>query len=418
MAYPPMMRLRQHFKAPEVQDIGAVVRQQIAGLKLEQRVRSGQSVAVTVGSRGIAGIALIIRTVVEELKQLGLQPFLVPAMGSHGGGDAAAQQRIIESYGVTAEYTGAPIKSSMETVQVGQTGDGVPVFFDQQAYAADHVVVVGRIKPHTDFVGPIESGLHKMMLIGLGKHRGASLYHRAIVRYSFDRIIRSVGQTVIERCGVLFGLAIVENQYDRTALIEAVPPDRFYVREQELLTQARRWMPRLPFDEVDLLIVDEIGKDISGAGMDSNVIGRKGTPHRSDSGQLPRCTRIYVRGLSAATHGNAAGIGQAEFAHRRAVEAMDLQATYINCLTGNAPQGAAIPLYYDSDREVLDAALGTVGYIQPENARVVRIRNTLKLEEVEVSQVYAAELERREDLTVIAPAAPMVFDRNGDLPPL
>ena len=280
------------------------------------------------------------------------------------------------------------------------------------------MVVVGRVKPHTDFAGQIESGLHKMMLIGLGKHRGALMYHRAIVQYSFDRIIRSVAQAVIRTCGVLFGLALVENQYDRTALIEAVPPERFADREKELLVLARRWLPRLPFREVDLLIIDEIGKDISGSGMDLNVVGRKFGYHRAGSEEYPKCTRIYVRGLSAATHGNAAGLGAAEFTHRRAVEAMDRSATYINCLTGNAPMGAAIPLYYDSDREVLDAALGTVGLVDPEQARVIHIHHTQDLAEVLVSEAYAAAVDQRPDLSVVTPAASMVFDRNGDLPSL
>ena len=261
MPYPRMMRIRQHFESPSVEDIAGAVRQEVANLALGSRVNPGESVAISVGSRGIANIALIIKTLVEQLKALELKPFLVPAMGSHGGGVAQAQQGIIESYGVTEEYTGAPIRSSMETVQVGQTEDGVPVFFDKYAYEADHVAVVGRVKPHTDFVGEIESGLHKMMLIGLGKHKGAALYHQAIVQYSFDRIIRSVGQTVIDKCGVLLGLGLVENQYDNTALVKGVAPEEFVEREKELLILAKKWMPRLPFDQVDLLVVDEMGKN-------------------------------------------------------------------------------------------------------------------------------------------------------------
>ncbi|MEW6753257.1 MAG: lactate racemase domain-containing protein [Candidatus Latescibacterota bacterium] len=417
MPYPSMMRLGQHFAAPRVDDIPGTVRRQVAEVALNRRTRPGQSVAVTVGSRGIANLPLILQSLVAQLREAGLQPFLVPAMGSHGGGTAAGQRAIIEGYGVTEKAVGAPIHATMETVQVGQTEDGVPVYFDRYAWEADHVVVVGRIKPHTDFVGQIESGLHKMMLIGLGKHRGASLYHRAIVHYSFDRIIRSVARTVIDRCGVLMGLAIVENPADETALIEAVPPERFAEREKELLVLARQWMPRLPFETIDLLIVDRIGKDISGAGMDSNVVGRKHAWHAPGEKEVPRITRIYVRGLTEATHGNAAGLGQAEFTHRRLVEQLDRESTYINCLTGNAPQSAAIPLYYDTDRQVLDAALGTIGLVEPEAARVVRIHDTLHLAEVLVSQAYEPELARRDDLTVLEPARPMEFDASGDLLP-
>ena len=416
MAPPRMLRVKQKFEAPTLEDIPAAVRAEVQSLALDSKVTAGESVAISVGSRGIANIALIIKSLVEELKVLGLEPFLVPAMGSHGGGVAEAQQAIIEGYGVTEEYTGAPIKASMETVQVGETEDGVPVFFDKYAYEADHVAVVGRIKPHTDFVGEIESGLHKMMLIGLGKHKGAALYHQAIVHYSFDRIIRSVGQTVIDKCGVLLGLGLVENQYDKTALIKGVGAEELVEREKELLVLAKKWMPRLPFETVDLLIVDEIGKNISGAGMDTNVVGRKFHDNHAAEKEYPKVTRILVRGLTEETHGNASGIGTAEYAHKRAIEEMDREITYINCMTGNHPSGAHIPLYFDTDRICIDRALETVGLVEPENAKVLRIHNTLELAEVLVSEAYLPEVEKRDDLEVIGEAEDMPFDANGDLP--
>ncbi len=416
MSFPNMMRIRQHFDAPTVEDIPAAVREEVARLNLGARVELGQSVAVSVGSRGINNIALITKSLVEELKNLGLEPFLVPAMGSHGGGIAEAQREIIEAYGVTEEYVGAPIKASMETVQVGQTEDGVPVFFDKYAFEADHVAVVGRIKPHTDFVGEIESGLHKMMLIGLGKHKGAALYHQAIVHYSFDRIIRSVGQQVIDKCGVLLGLGIVENQYDQTALLKGVAPEEFVEREKELLVLAKKWMPRLPFDHVDLLIIDEIGKNISGAGMDTNVVGRKFHDNHAAEKEYPKITRILVRGLTPETHGNASGIGTAEYAHRRAVDEMDREITYINCMTGNHPSGAHIPLYFNTDQICIEKALQTVGLRKPGEERILRIHNTLDLGELLVSESYRSEIEAREDLSIVNEAAPMPFDTSGDLP--
>ncbi|MGB1892791.1 MAG: lactate racemase domain-containing protein [Candidatus Latescibacterota bacterium] len=416
MSFPNMLRIRQHFDAPTVEDIPAAVSEEITRLNLSARVKPGQSVAVSVGSRGINNIALITKSLVEELKALGLEPFLVPAMGSHGGGIAEAQRDIIEGYGVTEEYVGAPIKASMETVQVGQTEDGVPVFFDKYAFEADHVAVVGRIKPHTDFVGEIESGLHKMMLIGLGKHKGAALYHQAIVHYSFDRIIRSVGQQVIDQCGVLLGLGIVENQYDQTALLKGVAPEEFVEREKELLVLAKKWMPRLPFDHVDLLIVDEIGKNISGAGMDTNVVGRKFHDNHAAEKEYPKVTRILVRGLTPETHGNASGIGTAEYAHRRAVEEMDREITYINCMTGNHPSGAHIPLYFDTDQICIEKALQTVGLREPGEEKIMRIHNTLDLGEVLVSEAYRAEVEARDDLSIVEEATPMPFDASGDLP--
>ena len=416
MALPQMLRVRQTFEAPTIEDIPAAVHAEVQRLNLGPKINIGETVAISVGSRGIANIALIIKSLVSELKLLGLEPFLVPAMGSHGGGIAEAQQEIIEGYGVTEEYTGAPIKSSMEVVQVGETEDGVPVYFDKYAFEGDHVAVVGRIKPHTDFVGEIESGLHKMMLIGLGKHKGAALYHQAIVHYSFDRIIRSVGQTVIDKCGVLLGLGLVENQYDKTALIKGVDADEFVEREKELLVLAKKWMPRLPFDQIDLLIVDEIGKNISGAGMDTNVVGRKFHDNHAAEKEYPKVTRILVRGLTEETHGNASGIGTAEYAHKRAIEEMNREITYINCMTGNHPSGAHIPLYFDTDRICIDKALETVGLVEPENAKVLRIHNTLELGELLVSEAYRAEIEQRDDLDIIGEATDMPFDANGDLP--
>lgn len=417
MQLPRMMRVRQRFDGPALEDIPGAVREEIAGLNLSGKVGKGDSVAISVGSRGIANIALITRSMIEELQALGAEPFAVPAMGSHGGGRAEGQREIIESYGVTEEYIGAPIRSSMEVVQVGETGDGVPVFFDKYAYEADHVVVAGRVKPHTGFVGEIESGLHKMMLIGLGKHKGAALYHQAIVHYSFDRIVRSVGQTVIDKCGVLFGLGIVENQYDRTALVRAVEPENFVEGEKELLLLAKKWMPSLPFEQIDVLVVEEMGKNISGSGMDTNVIGRKYYDHKAAEKEYPKVTRIAVRSLTGETHGNASGIGMADYIHSRILDQIDLEATAINTMTGNHPSAGAVPISFDSDRKVLEAALSTCGLVEPPDARVMRIRNTLDVEEILVSEACEKEVARRDELSVVVPPREMQFDANDDLLP-
>jgi hypothetical protein len=339
-------------------------------------------------------------------------------MGSHGGGTAEGQRAIVEGYGVTEEYIGAPIRATMEVEKVSETEDGVPVYFDKYAFEADHVVVMGRVKPHTSFNGEIESGLHKMMLIGLGKHKGAALYHQAIVHYSFDRIVRSVAQEVIDKCGVLFGLGIVENQYDRTALVRAAAPEDFLEAEKEMLVLAKRWLPSIPFDRVDLLIVDYIGKNISGSGMDTNVVGRKYNDHHAIDKEFPKVTRIFVRDLTEQTHGNGCGIGIAEYTHRRVSDKMDRTITAINAMTGNHPSAAAMAIHFDTDREVLDAALKTVGLVQPEQARVVRIVDTLHLEEIQVSESLVPEIEKRDDVSVVEPLAEMVFDSAGDLLPL
>ena len=417
MNYPRMIRIRQNFDAPTLDDITCTVRHELAKLNLSNKIKIGDSVAISVGSRGIANIALVVKILVEALKAHGAQPFIVPSMGSHGGGTTEGQRAIVEGYGVTEAYTGAPIKATMEVVQVGITEDGLPVYFDKYAYEANHVVVVGRIKPHTEFSGEIESGLHKMMLIGLGKHKGAALYHQAIISYSFDRIIRSIAKSVIEKCKILLGLAIIENPNHETALIEALNPESFYKREKKLLILAKKWMPRLPFKQVDLLIVDQIGKDISGDGMDTNVIGRKYLIHKAADHEYPKITRIYVRDLTELTYGNATGMGIAEYAHTQLINKIDFEDTYINCNIANVPTSAAIPIHFDTDKKVLDAALNTIGYIQPKDARIIRIRHTSDIKEIMVSEIYQREMDGRDDLSIIEPAKEMVFNDNDNLLP-
>lgn len=416
--FPRMGRIRQTFDSSRVTDVAGEVERQLAGLRLHEQLRPGASVAVTVGSRGIANIAEITRAIVAYFKAAGAVPFIVPAMGSHGGGTAEGQRAVIEGYGVTEEFIGAEIRSSMETVIVDRTPHGIPVHFDRLAFEADHVVVAGRVKPHTGFVGEIESGLHKMMLIGLGKHEGAKIYHRAIQDHSFLEIIRAVADVVIEKCRILAGVAIVENAYDETSRIEAVAPNDFFEREKQLLRLAREGMPRLPFSACDVLIVDEIGKDVSGSGMDTNVIGRKYNDHEATDLDDVRCRRIVVRGLTARTHGNATGIGIAEFTTRRTVDAIDMQATRINAITGGHPIAAMLPVIYETDREAIDAALQTVGLVEPEDARVIQIRNTLKVAEVLVSEAYWPEVRQRDDLHTVGELLPMAFGPDGALAPV
>jgi hypothetical protein len=415
MTYPQIFRVQQTFDAPRLDDVPGEVAAQLKTLRLERRIQPGDSVAITCGSRGIANIQLIIREIVRHFQALGAKPFIVPAMGSHGGGTAAGQRELIEGYGVTEAFCGCPIRSSMETVVVCETSEGIPVHFDSNAFAAKHVVVCGRVKPHTGFAGDIESGLMKMMLIGLGKHAGAKIYHRAIQSYSFGQIIRSVAGQVLEKCRVVAGVAIVENPYDQTAKIVAVPPAEFEAREKELLTLAKKWLPRLPFDRADVLVVDEMGKNISGTGMDTNVIGRKYNDHEPRPEEFPKLKRIIVRSLTPDTHGNATGIGLSEFCASRVVQALDPKITAINCITGGHPTAAMVPIHFESDRELLEAALQTIGLVEPPDARLMWIRNTLDIAEVELSAPFFAEAKTRSDLTILAPPRPMAFDAEGNL---
>ena len=417
MPYPRILRIRQHFERPRVPELTPAVGLALDQLDLGRRIRPGQSVALTAGSRGIAHIPLLLRCVVDYLRKLGARPFLVPTMGSHGGGTAEGQVKILQSYGITEEAVGVPIRASMDVIEVGRTSEGFPVYLDRLASEADHIGVVARIKPHTAFHGPIESGLLKMMMIGLGKHVGALAYHRILLEYPYDQVVRSVGKTLMSKAPIAFGLGVVENAYDEIALVEAVSPDQIESREERLLFLARRLLARLPWSRADLVIVDEIGKDISGSGMDTNVVGRKRavryTPSTNDQ---PEMRLIFVRGLSARTHGNASGVGLADFTTTRLVRAMNYQATVINCLTAGYPEGAFLPVHFETDREVLDAALAIIGTRSPAEARVMRIRNTLALEDIEISEPC---LDLPNPCTRFEPtsaAADLVFDAAGNLP--
>jgi len=418
VSYPKLLRIRQSFERPRVEDVAGRVRQALESLDLSKTIRPGETVALTAGSRGIANIPVILKSTADHLKKLGAKPFLVPAMGSHGGGTAEGQRKIIESYGITEQFVGAPIKASMEVVSLGATAEGYPVYLDKHASEADHIGVVGRVKPHTNYHGPIESGLLKMMMIGLGKHVGALAYHRILLEKSYDQVVRSVGRRMSARAPIAFGLATVENAYDETARIEAVLPADFEESEEELLGLARRWLMRLPIQEADLLVIDEIGKNISGSGMDTNVVGRKrGLRDEPPTPDQPRMRHIFIRGLTEKTHGNASGIGLADFTTTRVVRSMDYRATRINCLTAGYPEGAILPVHFDTDREVIDAALAIAGTRAPGDARVMRIRNTLDLEKIQISEACLAE-KRCTEFAPIAPAFDMSFDAAGNLPPL
>ena len=414
--YPSIFRVRQHFEAPRLDDPANETESQLSQLSLGRTIQPGQSVAITAGSRGIANIHVIIRAIAQHCLQLGAKPFIVPAMGSHAGGTAEGQRKLIEEYGVTEEFCGCPIRSSMETVIVCNAAEGFPVHFDKNAYEADHVIVCGRIKPHTNFVGDIESGLMKMMLIGLGKHNGAKIYHRAIIDYDFGRIVRSVAKEVLAKCKIAAGVGIVENGYDQTAEIAAVAPNAFETREKELLKRAKALMPRLPFQHAAILLVDEMGKNISGTGLDTNVVGRKHGIHKAGEHEFPKIRQIVVRSLTEETHGNATGLGLVEFCKSQVLRQRNVEITRINCFTGGHAVGAMTPVDYETDREILTRALPTIGLTEPQDAKLMWIRNTLEVAEVECSAAYWDEAQGRDDLEILSEVRPLPFDEQGHLP--
>jgi hypothetical protein len=417
MNFPKLYRVRQTFDRTRVQDIPGTVKEELKKLALDKKVKPGQRIALTAGSRGVANIAVILKAAVEYLQSIGAKPFIFPAMGSHGGAKAEGQIDLLAHYNVTEAFTGAPVLSSMEVVEISKTEDGVPVYIDRNASQADWIIVTNRIKPHTKFKAPTESGLMKMMAIGMGKQKGAEYYHKAAIQFTFPKIIVDAGREVIKKAPILCGLGMVENGYDETAKIVAIPPPEIEAKEKELLVLAKQMMPRLPFNEIDLLIVDEMGKDISGTGIDPNVTGR----NRDLLGVFPHpvnVKRLFVRDLTENSNGNATGLGLADLTTQRLVDKINYQATYMNCITGISIEKASVPMHFSADQEAIRIALGSIGLTPPEKSRIVRIKNTLHVDEVEVSEAYLEELKKRADLEVLEGPKPMSFDGQGNLHPL
>lgn len=411
MPLPRMVRVRQTFARPRVADIPRAVADALAGASLP--VKRGDTVAVGAGSRGIANIDVIVGAAVRHLLDLGARPFVFPAMGSHGGGTAEGQLDVLAHYGITEATMGCPVRATMDVVQVGEAL-GLPVWLDRFAAEADWIGVVNRVKPHTDFKGSIESGLFKMMTIGLGKYQGAIQYHRANVQHSYETVITSVGREMLAKVPIGFGLGIVENGYDETARIEAFNATSLEEGERRLLKSAREWMARLPFSPIDVLIVEQMGKNISGSGMDTNVIGRPTNPHEPFPND-PRILWIVALDITEESYGNATGIGNADFTTRRLVEKIDMKPTLINCITACSPGMAKVPATYETDREAIETALSCIGLTPSGHARVLRITNTLVLGELEVSEAFLPEVAKRGGLTTLSSPTTLTFDAAGRL---
>ena len=411
-----LIPLRQKFPASPPLDVRAELRRQF-----RPSVKPGARIAVGAGSRGITNLAAVVAEKIAILKDAGAKPFIVPAMGSHGGATPEGQVQILAEYGVTEAAMGAPFAPSMETVSLGPTEDGVDVRFSRPAIESDGIVVINRVKPHTDFGGPLGSGVIKMIAIGFGKQAGAAAYHAAASRLGMERIIRSVSKVVLPRVPILAGIALLEDTYHATARIAVLAPAEIERREIELQSEARALMPRLPFDEADLLIIDRIGKNISGAGMDPNITGRGVHGYSSklsEQTQRPILHRVYVRDLTPESHGNAIGIGMADFTTRRLVQSIDAATTSMNALTALSINSFKIPMAFENDREAISRILETVPLVNGRAHHVVRIQDTLNLEKVEVSESYAELLRGRPDLEPLGPARDVRFDAHDNLPPL
>ncbi len=404
---PRMVRVRQKFDDAAIGDIAKATRDAIEAVQLPDL--AGRSVALTAGSRQIPNLAQILKTVAVCLRERGALPFIVPAMGSHGGATAKGQVSMLEGYGITEESVGMPILSSMETVQIGTLANGYPVYCDKHAAQADYIAVIGRIKPHTSISGEIESGLCKMMVVGLGKHAGATSFHRQ----GYDKLaeILPQGVQVFLNRGILFGIGIVENAFDRTMKIEVVPPETLIEREKELLKLAKENMPRLLLDEIDVLIIDRIGKDVSGAGMDPNVTGRAIAPVPVKIATDIKL--IAVLDVTPASHGNATGIGGADITTKWVIEKIDFHATYTNVFTSGALMAAKLPVIVNSDEEAIRVCLRCAPRERMEDVKVVRIRDTLHLSEIEVSENYLPVLSKDVRFEVLSKGEELRFDGDG-----
>ncbi|WP_134685034.1 nickel pincer cofactor-dependent isomerase, group 22 [Brevibacillus migulae] len=405
IAIPHMVKVRQHFHAPEITNIPEAVRQALKEAEVLKRILPGDRVAIAVGSRGVAEIPTIAREVVRAVKAAGANPFIVPAMGSHGGATAAGQKEVLEALGVTEAFVEAPIHSSMEVVEVGRLENGLPIYTDQIAFQADKIIVINRIKPHTAFRGPVESGLLKMITIGLGKQKGAEAAHAYGFQYMAEHVVE-MAKAVLQKAPIIFGLATIENAYDRPAHIVAIPAEQLIEREPSLLQEAKALMPRILFSPLDVLVVNEIGKDISGDGMDPNITGRFATPYATGGVEA---ARTVVLGLTEKTHGNANGIGLADITTRKVYEAIDWEKGYANALTSTVVNTVKLPMWLETGELAVKAAIKTCNAIDATAIRMVRIANTLHIRDIWISQSMLGEAHERTDIEVLSEPMPMNF---------
>jgi hypothetical protein len=410
LALPDLMPVQQHFSTDRIKDIDQETRVQMA--RLSDMDLRGKRIAITAGSRGIKGFVETLKAIVAQLKDWGAEPFIVPAMGSHGGATANGQVMALESLGITENAIGAPIRSSMEVVELGRLDSHTVVCCDRLAFESDGIIVCNRVKAHTGFLGDYESGLLKMMAIGLGKHIGTTSLHQ-LGFGQFHRVIPEAAALFLEKAPILFGVAIVENAHNQAALISGILPKDLFDREKELLTIAKSTMGRMLVSEIDLLIVDEIGKDISGGGMDSNITGRAASGIKRPN--APSIKQIVIRDLTNATAGNALGMGMADVMTRRAADKINLSYTYTNVLTSGSPLGGKLPIIAENDRTAIEMAHSLLVTSPNSPLRVAHIRNTKDLENIWLSAAYLPEIESNPDLSITGEPHPYEFDAQGNL---
>lgn len=408
---PKMARVRQLFDAAEITDPEEAVRRELLRPELIRTINPGMNIAVTAGSRGIHNHGRIIKAVVDIIKERGANPFVIPAMGSHGGANAKGQLEVLAGFGITAEYLGCPIKSSMETVNIGESPEGHQVHIDRNAWEADGIIVVNKVKPHTAFRGPYESGLMKMMTIGLGKQYGASLCHEAGFKH-MGRLVPMFANVILKNCNILFGLAIVENAYSRTWLLKGLTPEEIPEKEPELLNQARKLMPKILFDQIAVLVIDQIGKNFSGDGQDPNVSSRFATPYATGDFTIQK---VCVLDLSEKSHGIMIGAGCADTCTRRLIDKSNLEASYINAITSTVFDCVRLPMILKNDYYAMAACIKTCNEVDRDRIRMVRIPNTLEIGEIWISESMMEDARKNSRIEILSEPEELPFDKNGNI---
>jgi hypothetical protein len=410
--FPKMIRVQQQFNHQKVPNLSDQLSRQIKGFSPEFNIQPGQTVAVACSSRGLVNYPEIVRTTVDNLKSMGLDPFLVPAMGSHGAGTAKGQERVLKHLGLTEENVGAKIRSSLEVVELEKTAEFIPVLVDKLAYEADHIVVINRIKKHTDFIGEFESGLMKLMVIGLGKIAGAGSYHQAMMSFGSSETIAAGARQVLKHCNILFGVATIENGYGEVADIGVFPAKEIELKEKQFFKRSMEISPSLPFDEADIILIDEIGKEISGAGFDTRVVGRIRMPGTPEP-KKPNIKRVILSDITDISEGNATGFGLADIITRRLADKVDQSCTDTNTIVSMALEMGKTPLIMPNDQEALALAMRCVGFVPPDQIKIIRLKNTLCLTEIDLSEAFTAQIKDHSKLKIIRPAEEMCFDEHG-----
>ena len=409
-----LVPIRQHFADRALPDVAAAVRAELEGAEWTRRVPKGARLALGVGSRGIANISTIVHATVEFWKSRGCKPFIIPVMGSHGGATAEGQADVLAHLGVSEATMGAPVASSLDVVQLGESPEGIAVSMDRAAYESDGCMLLSRVKWHTGFTGALESGVHKMMAIGLGKWEGAKRYHAWALRVGMEQVIRSVGQVMLDTGRMLGGLAILEDAHHHTAEVKALGADGMVAAEEELLARVKTWKAGIPLEGVDLLVVDEIGKNISGAGMDAKVINRGVMGRNTDAG-LTKIMRIFARDLTEESGGNAVGIGNCDVISNRLYDKVDFEKTWINVLTASNPLGGMCPPHFPDDRTCMERIMPTCGKLDLDECSIAWIRNTQELSDMLISENLLDEIRDNPQIEITGEAAEIEFDESGAL---